>query len=696
MRALRPEAEAVVVQPHGVELEHTAGGVFEGVLEGAELPLAYELETRYPDGLVVTQRDPYSFLPTLGAVDLHLIGEGRHETVYEKLGAHVRELDGAAGVAFAVWAPSAKSVSVVGDWNGWDGRLHPMRSLGSSGVWELYVPGVEEWATYRYEIRTQSGSLRLKSDPYAFHAETPPANASKVVSSRFEWSDADWLEARREVEPLRRPMSVYEVHLGSWRLNPLEGNRPLNYTELADELSAYVNDLGFTHVELLPVMEHPFSGSWGYQVTGYYAPTSRFGSPDDFRTFVDRMHANGVGVLLDWVPAHFPRDDWALARFDGTALYEHADPRRGEHPDWGTLVFNFGRNEVRNFLLSNALFWLREYHADGLRVDAVASMLYRDYSRKAGEWLPNEFGGREDLEAVDFLKQMNELVYGREPGIVTAAEESTAWPGVSTPTYVGGLGFGFKWNMGWMHDTLLYFQKDPIYRRFHHHTLTFSLMYAFSENFVLPLSHDEVVHGKGSLLQKMPGDRWQQLANLRALYAYMWAHPGKKLLFMGCELAQPWEWNYRESLPWHLLEHPEHAGVQALVRELNRVYRSEPALWEVDADPVGFRWLEANDAAANVVAFARFSEGGARTLVCVCNMSPVPRERYRVGLPAPGRWREVLNTDSAYYGGADIGNLGGVACEEKPWHDQPYSAELTLPPLGVVWLVPDEQADAAG
>jgi 1,4-alpha-glucan branching enzyme len=692
VRALRPEADRVVVKPHAVELRHVGGGVFEGVVEGASLPLDYELEARYPNGDVVTARDPYTFLPTLGELDLHLFAEGRHETIYEKLGAHPCELEGVAGVAFAVWAPSARSVSVVGDWNGWDGRIHPMRSLGSSGIWELFVPGVPEWANYRFEIRTRSGSLRIKSDPFAHHTETPPANASKVFRSRFAWSDEGWLAARAEQEPLRRPMSIYEVHLGSWRLNPLEGNRPLDYTELADELSAYANDLGFTHVELLPVMEHPFSGSWGYQVTGYYAPTSRFGTPDDFRTFVDRMHGNGIGVVLDWVPAHFPRDDWALARFDGTALFEHDDPRRGAHPDWGTLIFNFGRNEVRNFLLSNGLYWLKEFHADGLRVDAVASMLYLDYSRKAGEWLPNQFGGRENLEAVDFLKRMNELAYGHEPGIVTAAEESTAWPGVSTPTYVGGLGFGFKWNMGWMHDTLLYFQKEPIYRRYHHHTLTFSLMYAFSENFVLPLSHDEVVHGKGSLLQKMPGDRWQQLANLRALYAYMWAHPGKKLLFMGQELAQPWEWNYRESLPWHLLEYPEHAGVQALVRELNRVYRAEPALWEVDHSPEGFRWLEANDASANVLAFARFSEGGKRSLVAVCNLSPVPRERYRVGLPAPGRWREVLNTDSAYYGGSDVGNLGGVSCEEKPWHDQPYSAELTLPPLGVVWLVPEEQA----
>jgi 1,4-alpha-glucan branching enzyme len=692
VRALRPEAESVVLKPQGLELQHVGGGIWEAVVEGATLPLRYELEVRYPHGSAFAIRDPYVFLPTIGEVDLHLFGEGRHETLYEKLGAHAQELEGVTGVAFAVWAPAARSVSVVGDFNSWDARLHPMRALGKSGVWELFVPDVPEWSAYRFEIRTQTGELREKSDPFAFHTETPPANASKVFVPKHEWSDQAWIEQRRAQEPLAAPISIYEVHLASWRTNPLEGNRPLNYLELADELSDYANDLGFTHVELLPVMEHPFSGSWGYQVTGYYAPTSRFGSPDDFRCFVDRMHRNGVGVLLDWVPAHFPRDDWALARFDGTALYEHADPRRGAHPDWGTLVFNFGRNEVKNFLLSNALYWLKEMHADGLRVDAVASMLYLDYSRKAGEWIPNQFGGREDLEAVEFLKEMNTLVYAHEPGVISAAEESTAWPGVSKPTYVGGLGFGFKWNMGWMHDTLEYFQKDPVYRQYSHHSLTFSLMYAFSENFILPLSHDEVVHGKGSLLQKMPGDRWQQLANLRALYAYMWAHPGKKLLFMGQELAQPTEWNYRESLPWHLLEQPQHSGMQALVRELNRVYKSEPALWEVDFEPAGFQWLEPNDAAANVVVFARYSKDRKRSIVCAMNLSPLPRPGYRIGLPAAGRWREVLNTDSAYYGGSDTGNLGGVACEEKPWHDQPFSAEVTLPPLGVVWLVPDEQA----
>jgi 1,4-alpha-glucan branching enzyme len=588
-----------------------------------------------------------------------------------------------------VWAPNARSVSVVGDFNSWDGRLNPMRSLGSSGIWELFVPGIEEGATYKFEIRTQDGRLRIKADPLAFAAEVPPANASIVHRSRHEWSDEKWLERRAKSDALREPMSIYEVHLGSWRRNTLEDNRSLNYLELADELSAYVSDLGFTHVELMPIMEHPFAGSWGYQVTGYYAPTSRFGSPDDFRTFVDRMHANGIGVLLDWVPAHFPRDDWALALFDGTHLYEHADPRKGAHPDWGTLIFNLSRDEVKNFLLANGLYWLKEHHADGLRVDAVASMLYLDYSRKEGEWLPNEYGGRENLEAVEFLKRMNEIAYGREPGVTTAAEESTAWPGVSQPTYLGGLGFGFKWNMGWMHDTLTYFQKDPVYRRFHHHTLTFSLMYAFSENFILPLSHDEVVHGKRSLLDKMPGDRWQKFANLRSLYAYMWAHPGKKLLFMGGELAEWEEWNYDGSLHWNLLEYPEHQGVQSLVRDLNNAYRAHRALYEVDFDPSGFRWLEANDSTNNVVAFARLDAKGEQPVVCVLNLSPVARYDYRVGMPLCCRWKELVNTDSDYYGGSGVGNLGGVETEAVPWHDQPFSAFVTLPPLAAVWFVPE-------
>jgi 1,4-alpha-glucan branching enzyme len=690
VRAYRPDAEAVRIQPQGVDAKlKDPGGLWEAMLPKAKLPLTYELEVRYADGNTYTLRDPYAFLPTLGELDIHLVMEGRHEDLYTRLGAHVREIDGVTGTSFAVWAPNARSVAVVGDFNSWDGRLHPMRTLGSSGIWELFIPDLVEGTKYKFEIRTQENRLRIKADPVAFYAEVPPANASVVHRSRHEWNDAEWLERRAQSDALREPMSIYEVHLGSWRRNTLDGNRSLNYLELADELSDYVADLGFTHIELMPIMEHPFSGSWGYQVTGYYAPTSRFGDPDDFRTFVDRMHQNGIGVLLDWVPAHFPRDDWALALFDGTHLYEHADPRRGTHPDWGTLIFNLSRTEVKNFLLSNALYWLKEHHTDGLRVDAVASMLYLDYSRKEGEWVPNEFGGRENLEAVEFLKEVNATVYGREPGVTTAAEESTAWPGVSRPVYLGGLGFGFKWNMGWMHDTLSYFQKDPVYRRFHHHTLTFSLMYAFSENFILPLSHDEVVHGKKSLLSKMPGDRWQKFANLRSLYTYMWAHPGKKLLFMGGELAEWEEWNHDGSLHWNLLEHAEHQGVQSLVRDLNRIYRSEPALHEVDFDPSGFRWLEANDVANNALAFARLDAAGERPVVCVMNLSPVPRYEYRVGMPTCCRWKELLNSDSTYYGGSGVGNLGGIEAEAIPWHDQPFSGLLTLPPLGAVWLVPE-------
>jgi 1,4-alpha-glucan branching enzyme len=691
VRVYRPEAESVRVLPMGVELAQANGdGVFEGMLEGASLPLDYRLEVRYPAGDTYVLRDPYAFLPTLGDLDLHLAAEGRHEELYELLGAHPRELDGVTGIAFAVWAPNAASVSVVGDFNGWDGRLHPMRSLGASGIWELFLPDAATGLRYKFEIRTRDGKLRLKADPLAFRAELPPANASVVFQSSYEWGDADWLEQRRSPNQLARPLSVYEVHLGSWRLDPAGGDRPLSYAELGEELAEYATDMGFTHVELLPVMEHPYAPSWGYQVTGYYAPTARFGEPDDFRAFVDRLHQAGVGVILDWVPAHFPRDDWALARFDGTALYEHDDPRRGSHPDWGTLVFNFGRNEVRNFLLASALYWLREFHVDGLRVDAVASMLYLDYSRDPGEWVPNEYGGNEDLDAVAFLKELNEVTHAREAGVLMVAEESTAWPGVSRPAHLGGLGFDLKWNMGWMHDTLEYFERDPIYRRHHHHQLTFSLVYAFSENFLLPLSHDEVVHGKGSLLAKLPGDAWQRLANLRSLYAYMWAHPGKKLLFMGGELAQESEWQSDCSLDWHLLERPEHSGVQALVRDLNRRYRAERALWEVDFEPAGFRWLEPNDAAANVLAFARLPAGDAHPVVCACNFSPVPREGYRLGLPAGGHWQELINTDSPFYGGSGVGNLGEITAEPKPWHEQPFSAELVLPPLGVLWLAPSD------
>jgi 1,4-alpha-glucan branching enzyme len=706
VRVLRPAACAVTAITNGgapgIELQQIhPGGVFEGTLEGADFPVHYQLEVDYGEAGKFTIEDPYAFLPTIGELDQHLIAEGRHEELYNKLGAHVRVMGShppVTGTAFAVWAPAARAVSVVGDFNSWDGRLHAMRSLGSTGVWELFLPEVGPGTNYKYEILTQDNQILLKADPYALATEVPPKTASVVFEPNHAWSDQDalWLRERQEQQPLEQPISIYEVHLGSWRLNTLENNRSLNYLELADELSAYVKDLGFTHVELMPVMAHPFAGSWGYQVTGYFAPTPFYGTPDDFRMFVDRMHQNGVGVILDWVPAHFPRDDFGLARFDGTALYEHADPRRGEHPDWGTLVFNYGRHEVRNFLISNALFWLREYHVDGIRVDAVASMLYLDYSRREGEWVPNQFGGREDLDAVSFLKEFNEVVYGREPGAVTAAEESTAWPGVSRPTYLGGLGFGFKWNMGWMHDTLGYFEQDPIYRRYHHHELTFSLMYAFSENFILPLSHDEVVHGKGSLYGKMAGgDKWQKLANLRSLYAYMWAHPGKKLLFMGSELAQEAEWSYERSLDWHLLENPDNAGIQALVRDLNRIYREEPALWEIDSDPSGFWWLEPNDADANVLSFARVSKpdanGDRRIIVFAANLSPVPRTGYRLGLPRACRWKEALNTDSTFYGGSDVGNMGGLDPEPIPWHNQPVSALVTLPPLAAVWFIPEAQ-----
>jgi 1,4-alpha-glucan branching enzyme len=686
VRAWRPEAQSVVCYSDGevaakLEQIHQAG-LFEGVVDG-EL-IDYVFEVSYPDGTSYSIRDPYSFLPTLGELDLHLIGEGRHRRLHEKLGAHVQKQRGITGVAFGVWAPNARAVRVVGNFNSWDGRIHPMRTMGASGVWELFIPDIGPGAYYKFEIIGADGRLRLKTDPFGFHTEGPPGNACIVHDSQYEWKDRTFTGAREETDAHQLPMSIYEVHLGSWRRTPEGG--ALGYRDLAGLLADYCREMGFTHVELLPVAEHPFSGSWGYQVSNYFAPTARYGSPDDFRHLVDSLHQEGIGVIVDWVPAHFPKDDWALARFDGTALYEHLDPRRGEHPDWGTLIFNYGRNEVRNFLISNALYWIEEFHIDGLRVDAVASMLYLDYSRKEGEWAPNPYGGRENIEAIDFLKELNTVIHAEHPGVLMLAEESTAWAGVSRPVHAGGLGFGFKWNMGWMHDTLSYFTLDPIYRKFHHNQLTFSLWYAFSENFVMPLSHDEVVHGKGSLIAKMPGDRWQALANLRALYAYMWAHPGKQLLFMGGEFAQSREWNHDQSLDWHLLDYDEHQGVQRLVGDLNKTYRGIPALWEVDFSPDGFRWIDPNDADNNALSFYRSSKDGSSHLVCVCNFSPVPRTGYRLGLPAPGDYLEVLNTDAEAYGGSNLGNMGAVAAEPIPWHGQDFSAEITLPPLGVIWL----------
>jgi 1,4-alpha-glucan branching enzyme len=692
VRALRPLAASVTLvldDGRRLPMTHLHQGVFTVTLPDEKVP-DYRLATSYsPEQEDETVADdPYRHLPTVGEFDLHLIAEGRHEELWQVLGAHVREMGGSTGVSFAVWAPNALGVRVTGDFNYWDARAFPMRSLGASGVWELFIPGVADGARYKYAVCGQDKVWRDKADPLATAAERPPATASVVFTSRYSWGDGDWAARRAERQPVREAMSIYEVHLGSWRPG-------LSYRQLATELVDYVTDLGFTHVEFLPVAEHPFGGSWGYQVTSYYAPTARFGDPDDFRYLVDALHQAGIGVLLDWVPAHFPRDEWALARFDGTPLYEHADPRRGTAPDWGTLIFNFGRTEVRNFLVANAVYWLEEFHVDGLRVDAVASMLYLDYSRNFGDWSPNQYGGRENLDAISFLQETNATCYKRVPGISMIAEESTAWPGVSRPVYLGGLGFGFKWNMGWMHDTLNYLSHDPVHRTYHHNLMTFSMMYAYSENFVLPLSHDEVVHGKGSLVGKMPGDEWRRFANLRALLAYMWAHPGKQLLFMGGEFGQVSEWSADDGLQWWVLDYPVHQGVQRLSRDLNAIYRRTPALWELDASPEGFGWIDANDAPGNVLSFLRFAApaddqpGASGVIACIANFSAVPHAEYRVGLPQAGRWREILNTDSDAYGGSGVGNLGGVEAAAEPWHGRPASARITLPPLGVLWLTPE-------
>jgi 1,4-alpha-glucan branching enzyme len=694
VRAFLPDAREVAAlvdgdgHPHGLRRQHDAGLWAGRLPPGA--PTRYRLRVTDGNGHVQEIEDPYRFPPTLSDYDLHLLGEGTHYRVYDKLGAHTAHIDGVAGVIFGVWAPNAKRVSVVGDWNHWDGRRHPMRLHPGNGVWELFIPGVTEGARYKYEIVASWGGLvALKADPFAFAFEPDvPRTASLVYDlGGYVWQDGGWMEARRQRALYETPMSVYEVHLGSWRRASGEPDAFLSYGELADQLADYVTEMGFTHVELLPVTEHPFYASWGYQTIGYYAPTRRYGTPKDFMAFVDRLHQRGVGVLLDWVPAHFPQDAHGLAFFDGTHLYEHADPREREHPDWGTRVFNYGRHEVANFLIANALFWLERYHIDGLRVDAVASMLYRDYSRKEGEWIPNIYGGRENLEALAFLRRTNEVVYATCPGAITVAEESTSWPQVSRPTYLGGLGFGFKWNMGWMHDVLEYMKTDAIYRKYHHNQLTFGMLYAWSENFILPLSHDEVVHGKGSLLGKMPGDDWQRFANLRLLYAFMWSYPGKKLLFMGGEFGQSGEWRHDHSLDWHLLDAgPYHRSLRTLVADLNRRYRDQPALHQLDSDLAGFAWMDCDDRDQSTLTYCRFGKDPRDVVLCVCNFTPVIREGYRVGVPDPGYYAEILNTDAALYGGSNVGNGGGVSSDPRPWHGKPHSLELTLPPLGAIWF----------
>ena len=756
IRVFRPDALEVRILPDGAFPVRVAArvhpeGIFEARFPEASAPFRYRVEMRHAAG-VFTYRDPYAFPPQLGDLDYHLFAEGKHEQIYRHLGAHPRVVDGVQGTGFAVWAPHAARVSVAGDFNNWDGRLHAMRRCDGNGLWEIFLPEVGHGALYKFEIRAASGMVFMKADPFAQAMELRPNNAAKVYERRYTFTDSPWIEARAKADAASRRMSIYEVHLGSWRRKDRPGAAPSNdpaagfptYRELATDLLDYVVDMGFTHVELLPIMEHPYDGSWGYQVVGYYAPTARYGQPDDLRYFIDQAHARGIGVLLDWVPAHFPKDAWALGRFDGTALFEHLDPRQGEHAHWNTFIFNFGRPEVKNFLVANALYWLDEFHVDGLRVDAVASMLYLDYGKEHGQWVSNKFGGRENLDAVAFLRELTDRVHASFPGAIVCAEESTSWPGVTRPTYLGGLGFDYKWNMGWMHDSLKYFSMDSIFRSFHHHLVTFGLMYAFSERYLLPLSHDEVVHLKKSLFSKMPGDYWRMRANLRALYGYMWAHPGKKLLFMGGEIAQPTEWNEASELPWEVLETEEHRGIQRLVRDLNAAYRDLPALSEVDHDWDGFQWIDANDTQQSVAAFLRFAKdakpkppvappapiegdpsiAAAETgaviastenaaslasapattgpvvesappkvgphVVFVGSFTPLPRYGYRLGVPASGRYREVINTDATAYGGSGMGNLGVVSTQPVPSHGFEHSIVLTLPPLAALYLVPDE------
>ncbi|GBD32194.1 1,4-alpha-glucan branching enzyme GlgB [bacterium HR33] len=696
VRAFHPDAvRAECVLETGQSLAMVKlgeGGLFAALLPDIRPPFRYRIRFQFPGGGIWERDDPYRFLPTVSDLDLYLFNEGTHRRLWRSLGARCRVAQGTEGVAFAVWAPNARRVSVVGDFNGWDGRLFPMRQLGSSGVWELFVPGLGPGALYKYEIKTREGMLRLKADPLASWMEVPPGTASRVFRSEYSWQDQEWLARRADRDPLRSPMSIYEVHLGSWARVPEEGNRFLGYREIAPKLVEHVKRLGFTHIELLPLAEHPFLGSWGYQVSAYYAPTSRYGSPDDLRFLVDYCHQNGIGVLLDWVPAHFPKDDHALRRFDGTALYEHEDPRLGEHPDWGTLIFNYGRNEVKSFLVSNALYWLDEFHFDGLRVDAVASMLYLDYSRAPGEWIPNRYGGRENLEAIAFLQSVNEAVRAEFPGCITVAEESTAWPGVTRAVSQGGLGFTFKWNMGWMHDTLEYFGKDPIHRKYHHDRLTFAMLYEYSERFIMPLSHDEVVHGKRSLLEKMPGDLWQKFANLRLLFAYQYTRPGKQLLFMGSELAPHREWNHDSSLDWHLVQDPMRAGLQTFLADLGRLYGECPCLWRRDHDPDGFSWIDCNDRDNSVISYIR--RDGEDYLLVVLNFTPVPRTGYRIGAPESARYVTLLSGDDPRYGGSGFPVKEAPVAEPVPFHGYPQSLSLDLPPLAALILAPEQRKPA--
>ncbi len=752
IRVFRPDATEVKILPDAGLPARTASrvhpeGVFEARFPETSTTFRYQVQIRHATG-TFSFRDPYAFPPTLGDLDYHLFAEGKHEQIYRHLGAHPRVVDGVAGTSFAVWAPHAARVSVAGDFNHWDGRLYAMRK-DTAGIWEIFLPDVGHGALYKFEIRSPRGMIFLKTDPFGSAMELRPNNASKVYDRRYQFKDDAWIEARAKSDPDARRMSIYEVHLGSWRRKVRPGSEGATdpaagfptYRELATELLDYVVDMGFSHIELLPIMEHPYDGSWGYQVAGYYAPTARYGEPDDLRYFVDQAHARGIAVLLDWVPAHFPKDTWALGRFDGTALFEHLDPRQGEHAHWNTFIFNYGRPEVKNFLVANALYWLDEFHIDGLRVDAVASMLYLDYGKSHGQWVSNRFGGRENLDAIAFLRELTDRVHAKFPGAIVCAEESTSWPGVTRPTYTGGLGFDYKWNMGWMHDTLTYFSMDSIFRSFHHHLVTFGLMYAFSERFLLPLSHDEVVHLKKSLFSKMPGDYWRMRANLRGLYAYMWAHPGKKLLFMGGEIGQPTEWNENAELTWGVLDGEEHRGIQRLVRDLNAAQRAHPALWEVDHEWDGFQWIDANDTVQSIAAFVRYAKGArprpppapapppeepakqgdpssveaiATTersptmpppndetttadgltrvgphVVFVGSFTPVPRHGYRIGVPSPGRYREILNTDATEYGGSGMGNLGLVETQPIPAHGFEQSVVLTLPPLGGLYLVPE-------